>query len=99
MKRDARRVFISIVSSGWARAWRGDSAEHGSAACFTQREALDYIKDGGDKKDAEGAGREHAADDGGAHDLARDGTRTAGRPERHATEDECERGHEDGAQT
>src|ERR1700675_2682377 len=96
---DARRDLISIVSSGFACARRRDSCEHGGAARFTQGESLDHIKNGGNEEDAEGAGREHATDHGGAHNLARDGTRTRSGPEGHAAENECKRSHKNGAQT
>src|ERR1700680_1001530 len=99
MRSDVRKDLILIVSSGWACAWSGNSGDHSGAACFTHGEALDYVKNGGNEKDAEGTGREHAADYGGAHDLARDGTCTGSSPERHAAKDECEGGHEDGAQS
>src|SRR5260370_30270637 len=96
---DGRRDLISIVSSGWACARRGNSWEHGGAARFTQGEALDYIENGGNEKDSEGAGCEHATDYGRAHDLARDGTRAGSGPEGDAAEDESEGSHQDGTQT
>src|SRR5271170_4843031 len=99
IRSDARRGFILVVSSCWAWTWRGSSSNQGGAASFAEGEALDYIKDGGDEEDAEGASCEHAADYGGAHDLAGDGTRATGGPERDAAEDEGKGGHEDGTQS
>src|SRR5580700_4698755 len=93
------RDLISAVSSGWACARSGNSANHGGAPRFTQGEALDHIENRRDEEDTEGAGCEHAADYGGAHNLARDGTRAGSGPQRDAAEDEGKGGHEDRAQT
>src|SRR5208282_1242745 len=98
MRSDARRDLILVVSSGGTCAWGGNSSEHCRTACFPHGEALNYIKDRGNEEDAESAGGEHAADHGGAHDLASDGTCAAGGPERDAAENEGEGGHEDGAE-
>src|ERR1700722_4277020 len=99
MRIAARRVLILIVSCGWACAWSGNSSDHSGAARFPHGEALDHVEKCGNEENAEGTGREHSADHGGTHDLPRDGTRTGSGPERNATEDEGEGGHEDGSQT
>src|SRR5580698_11602633 len=99
MRSDARRGFILVVSSSWAWTWRGSSSDHGGATSFAKREALDYVKDGGNEEDAKGAGCEHAADHSGTHDLTSDGTCAGGGPERDAAENEGKRGHQDGTQS
>src|SRR5258708_36514427 len=96
---DGRRDLISIVSSGWACARRGNSWEHGGAARFTQGEALDYIENGGDEKDSEGAGGEHATHYGRAPDFARDGNPAGSGAERGAGEGERAGRHQEGAET
>src|SRR5256885_15687949 len=55
------------------------------------------VKNSRNEEDTDGAGRQHAADDSGAHDLASDGAGAGSGPERDAAEDESERGHKDGA--
>src|ERR1700733_14174864 len=80
-----------LITSPWQRLLRA-CGNHRARGCSGN--SFDQIENRGDKKDADGAGRRHSSDHGGAHDLAGDGTGSAGCPEGNASKDECERGHQ-----
>src|SRR5262249_26440002 len=88
----ARDLRILIV------AFRGECAGNRGACGSTDSEALNDVKNSGNEEDSNGAGGQHAANDGGTHDLTSDGTGAGSGPERHAAQDECKRGHKNGTQ-
>ena len=61
-------------------------------------EALEDDEETGDKNDGKTGGGEHAAGYGEAEAFAGAGAGAAGKEEREDAEDECERGHHDGAE-
>ncbi len=63
------------------------------------RPLLDQVENRRYKEDSDGAGSDHAADDGGAHNLTSHGAGAGSSPERNTTENESEGGHQNRAQT
>src|SRR3984893_7035139 len=85
--------FLMLISLGrrTVRSW-----EQPALAARTGP-LLDQIKHGGDEEKDKEARSQHPTDDSRNHKLASYSTRSGSGPQRHETQDKCERSHQDRA--